>query len=77
MNKNILKYKSQIEQQIKLRRLEYTGQLDFNYGYISALLSNDLINIKESNILKKVYASASNSYLDWAIDKNGELFIYE
>ncbi|MBV6514304.1 MAG: hypothetical protein FMNOHCHN_03910 [Ignavibacteriaceae bacterium] len=53
------KYHQQILRHNRSKYLGYESTLDFNYGYISALLSNKLISRKEYNKLLKELADAN------------------
>ena len=75
MNKNILKYKKQVEQQ-ESKALGHEEMIYFYHGYLSALLKNKTINKKECNIFWKVYGWNNGDGLFY-IDKNGNLGKYK
>lgn len=73
MNKNLLKHKKSIENHNTRKAIGYEPTLDFNFGYISALLSNNLITRNEFNILKECYAIEEDNIHHSFINKNGDL----
>ena len=73
MNKRLSKYSQQLNDMGR-KALGFEDSLSFSHGYISALLKNGLISIREANSLKKVYYDCSGS-CRYAIVK-GELVDY-
>ena len=63
----------QIIAQNNRKGLGYESTLDYNFGYLSALYTNRVINRKEYNTLKKVYASTDNGDGRYFVTKAGGL----
>ena len=70
--KNVHKYEKQIVKHGR-KALGYEDTMAFNYGYISALLTNELISRKEYNVLVKVYTEKNEGYDFFFIDRDGKV----
>ena len=53
--------------------LGYEGMLDFNHGYLYALLKHKVITGNEYNKLMKVHSNYKNGNYRWSIGADGEI----
>ncbi len=68
---NIHNYEKQLSAISSKLALGYESDLDFSYGYLTALVKNECITRKEFNILFKVFCKNEDG--EFFIDQNGLL----
>jgi hypothetical protein len=73
VNKKVIGIKKKLEKQLGSKALGYEEILDFAWGFLSALLCEEIINRAEYNTLMKVYSNYKNADSHWFINKDGEL----
>lgn len=75
----LYKHYLQIKRKNNILALGYESTIDFNFGFIYALMANNIINRKEFNILQKIFlihGQEGDSDNNFYINKKGEMCTY-